>query len=115
MTKHVSNVSGRMLFAAVAFAASVSAATAQTTVTLNQSKSQVVYATLRSGAYANKNYPTNMTTRAADSTDQQRRAMIKFDTQNYVPAGASVSSALMTLTVKGGSAVKIEGSSTEVN
>jgi len=103
MTKVVSNVCRRVVFGVLGLAASASLVAAQTTVTLNQSKSQVVYATLRAGAYATKNYPTTLTTRAADTTDNHRRAMIKFDTQNTIPAGAAVTSAVMTLTVKSGS------------
>jgi endonuclease/exonuclease/phosphatase family metal-dependent hydrolase len=91
------------MFGVLGFAAAASVAGAQTTVTLNQSKAQVVYATLRAGAYANKNYPTTLTTRAADTADNQRRAMIKFDTQNTIPSGTAITSATMTLTVKGGS------------
>src|SRR5262249_9449843 len=101
----VSNVCVRVLFAGVGFAVSVSAVAGQTTVTLNQSKPQVVYATLRAGAYANTNYPTTLQTRAADSNDNHRRALVKFDTQNTIPAGAAVTSAVMTLTVKAGSSV----------
>jgi endonuclease/exonuclease/phosphatase family metal-dependent hydrolase len=94
-----------VLFGLVAIVSSVTAASAQTTVTLNQSKAQVVYATLRAGAYANTNYPTTLTTRAADAADNHRRALLKFDTQNTIPAGTAITSALMTLTVKSGSAV----------
>jgi len=105
MLKRVSTVCGRgAMFGVMALAASVSAVAAQTTVTLNQSKPQVVYATLRAGAYADKNLPTTLTTRAADSADSHRRALLKFDTQNTIPAGTSVTSALMTVTVKSGSA-----------
>ena len=104
MQKRVSTVCVRAMFGLAALAASVTAAAAQTTVTLNQSKAQVVYATLRAGAYANTNYPTTLTTRAADTADNHRRVLLKFDTQNTIPAGAAVTSALMTVTVKGGSA-----------
>jgi endonuclease/exonuclease/phosphatase family metal-dependent hydrolase len=105
MTNRVSNVCRRALFAGLGLLVSVAAVSAQTTLTLNQSKSQVVYATLRAGAYANTNYPTTLTTRAADSNDNHRRAMVKFDTQNTLPAGTAISSAVMTLTVKSGSSV----------
>jgi endonuclease/exonuclease/phosphatase family metal-dependent hydrolase len=93
------------LFGVLGLAASVSGVSAQSTLTLNQSRPQVVYATLRGGAYANTNYPTILKTRAADTTDNHRRALIKFDTHNTIPAGTSVTSALMTLTVKTGSDV----------
>src|SRR3954464_11861083 len=103
MTRLLSNVCRRAMFGVFGFVVSASIVAAQTTVTLNESKAQVVYATLRAGAYANKNYPTTLTTRAADTADNHRQALLKFDTQNAVPAGAVVTSAVMTLTVKGGS------------
>ena len=104
MRMMVSRVCARALVAMAAVAASVSAASAQTTVTLNQSNPQVVYATLRAGSYADTNLPTVLTTRAADTASNHRRALLKFDTQNTIPDGSAVTSALMTLTVKGGSA-----------
>ena len=52
MRKIVSRVCARALVALAAAAASVSAATAQTTVIFNDSRPDVVYATLRAGAYA---------------------------------------------------------------
>jgi len=94
----------RALVAIAATAASVSAASAQTTVIINQSKPDVVYATLRAGTYANTNFPQMLKVRANDSADYHRRAMLKFDTQNRIPAGSSVTSALLTLTVMNGSA-----------
>jgi len=104
MRTTVSRVRASAIVAVAAIAASVSAAAAQTTVTLNQSKPQVVYATVRGGAYADKNLPTVLTTRAADTASNHRRALLKFDTQNTIPAGSAVTSALLTVTVKSGSA-----------
>ena len=99
----VSRVCARALVAMVVTAASVSAAAAQTTVILNESKPDVVYATLRAGTYADTNLPTVLTTRAADtSANNHRRALLKFDTQNRIPAGSNVTSALLTVTVKSG-------------
>ena len=89
---------------AVAAAAAVSPAAAQTTVTFNNSRPDVVYATLRAGTYSDQNLPTVLTTRAADTASNHRRALLKFDTQNKIPAGSSITSALLTVTVKGGSA-----------
>ena len=97
-------VCARVLVALAVAAASVAAAAAQSTVTLSGSKPDVVYATLRAGAYADANLPTVLTTRAADTASNQRRALLKFDTQNRIPAGSSVTSALLTVTVKSGSA-----------
>jgi endonuclease/exonuclease/phosphatase family metal-dependent hydrolase len=96
-------VCARALIAVGVTAAAVSSATAQTTVTFNVSKPDVVYATLRAGAYADTNLPTVLTTRAADTTSSLRHALLKFDTQNRIPAGSSVTSALLTVTVKSGS------------
>jgi len=101
MRMKVSRVCARALVVIAATAASVSAAAGQTTVIFNDSRPDVVYATLRAGAYADTNLPTVLTTRAADtSTNNHRRAMLKFDTQNRIPAGSSVTSALLTVTVK---------------
>src|SRR5215210_4588089 len=100
----VSGVCARALLAIATAAASVSAAAAQTTVTFNDSRPDVVYATLRAGAYADKNLPTMLKTRAADTASNHRRALLKFDTQNRIPARSKVTSALLTVTVKSGSA-----------
>lgn len=103
MRMMVSRVCVRALVVIAATAASVSAAAGQTTVIFNDSRPDVVYATLRAGAYADTNLPTVLTTRAADtSANNHRRAMLKFDTQNRIPAGSSVTSALLTVTVKNG-------------
>ena len=99
----VSRVFARALVVIAATAASVSAAAGQTTVILNESRPDVVYATLRAGAYADTNLRTVLTTRAADtSANNHRRALLKFDTQNRIPAESSVTSALLTVTVKSG-------------
>ncbi len=94
----------RALVALAAVAASISTAAAQTTVTFDDSRPDVVYATLRGGAYADRNLQTVLTTRAADTASNQRRALLKFDTQNRIPAGRNVTSALLTVTVQSGSA-----------
>jgi endonuclease/exonuclease/phosphatase family metal-dependent hydrolase len=104
MRTMVSRVCARVLVAMAAAVASVTAAAAQTTVIFNDSRPDVVYATLRAGAYADTNLPTVLTTRAADTASNHRHALLKFDTQNRIPAGSSVTSALLTVTVKSGSA-----------
>lgn len=77
-------------------------ASAQTTVTLS-SPSQVVDAAVRGGAYAASNFDGQaLATRASGTMDYVRRALVKFDTENTIPAGATISSARLTLTVKGG-------------
>ena len=100
----VSRVCARALVALAAVAALGSPAAAQTTVIFDDSRPDVVYATLRAGAYADKNLPTTLTTRAADTASNHRRALLKFDTQHRIPAGSTVTSALLTVTVKSGSA-----------
>ncbi|HEX3704924.1 MAG TPA: DNRLRE domain-containing protein, partial [Vicinamibacterales bacterium] len=75
-------------------------ASAQTTVTISAPKTQVVYATLRGGTYANTNIDNLLETRAASDLSYERRAMLKFDTENLIPSGSNVTSAVMTLTVK---------------
>jgi endonuclease/exonuclease/phosphatase family metal-dependent hydrolase len=78
-------------------------AAAQTTVVLNQSGSQVTDTTIRSGAYADTNFDGQpLITRRSSDPDWERRALLKFDTENYIPAGAQVASATLTLTVKSG-------------
>lgn len=70
------------------------------TITLTDSSDT----TLRGGAYANTNYGTRSTleTRASSGADYIRRVILKFDTQNTIPQGATISSAKLTLTIKGG-------------
>ncbi len=92
-----------LLIAVGLLAGIASPALAQTAVTLNVPSSQVVYATLRGGDYATTNYDTTLETQANTNLTYARRAMLKFDTQNYVPSGAQVSSAILTITVKRGS------------
>lgn len=91
--------------ALAAMAAMASSAAAQTTVVINESRPDVVYATLRAGSYADTNYPTVLTTRAADTntTSSHRHALLKFDTEHRIPFGSSVTSASLTVTVKSGS------------
>ena len=57
-------------------------------VVLNQSGSQVTDTTIRSGAYANTNFDGQpLITRRSSDPDWERRTLIKFDTENSVPAG----------------------------
>jgi endonuclease/exonuclease/phosphatase family metal-dependent hydrolase len=89
-------------FVALAFIGSVARAQAQTTVTLRDPQTQVVYATVQAGAYADNNQNWTLETKTTSNADTRRRALIKFDTQNHVPAGAAVTSAKLTVTVKSG-------------
>src|SRR5688572_20689810 len=91
------------MMAAALLSLGASPAFAQTTVTLNQSKPKVVYATVRGGAYANTNLDSILETRNSSDPDFTRRALVKFDTQNTIPYRAKVTSAVLTMTVRTGS------------
>jgi endonuclease/exonuclease/phosphatase family metal-dependent hydrolase len=97
-------VLSRVLIGFIGLAGATAAASAQTTVTINQPLTQVVSATIRGGTYADKNDQSLLATRSADNLEDNRRAMLKFDTQNTIPAGTAVTSAVMTVTVKSGAA-----------
>jgi endonuclease/exonuclease/phosphatase family metal-dependent hydrolase len=103
----VSGRSGRLfscaLLSITLLAGGGSLASAQTTVTLSHPKTQVVWATVRGGSFANKNDRSELATRSADDVEYERRALLKFDTQNTIPEGSHVTSALLTVTVKDGS------------
>jgi endonuclease/exonuclease/phosphatase family metal-dependent hydrolase len=59
--------------------------------------------TLRGGAYENTNFGSgDLVTRASSDPTWIRRAILKFDTHNNIPDGATVTSATLTVTVKGG-------------
>jgi endonuclease/exonuclease/phosphatase family metal-dependent hydrolase len=108
MRTFVSGLNGRpftgALLSVLALTGATSVASAQTTVTLNQPSSQVLSATVRGGSYANTNQEWTLETRASDNLEYDRRALLKFDTENTIPKGTAITSALMTVTVKGGSA-----------
>ena len=94
----------RKLTATVALlVASAGVAAAQTTVTLHEPNSRAWSATIRGGTYASKNLRTILETRSSTDPEYHRRALLKFDTQNTIPAGKSISSAILTVTVKDGS------------
>ena len=102
MRTRVSARAGMICAAMLAALAWGAQATAQTTVTLDQPTTEVVFATLRGGSYANRNLSTVLETRAATNLEYQRRALLKFDTQNQIPAGTAVTAAFLTVTVKDG-------------
>jgi endonuclease/exonuclease/phosphatase family metal-dependent hydrolase len=98
----VSRLRGAALALGLVFAAS--AASAQTTVVLSQ-PAQVTDTTIRSGSYAATNYGTQpLATQAGTTSSAVQRALVKFDTENSIPAGATITSATMTLTLKSGGA-----------
>jgi endonuclease/exonuclease/phosphatase family metal-dependent hydrolase len=80
-----------------------SPAHAQTTATLSQPGVQVTDTTIRGGSYANRNLDGQfLVTRSSADPEWVRRAILKFDTQNTIPAGTPVQSATLTLTVHSG-------------
>jgi endonuclease/exonuclease/phosphatase family metal-dependent hydrolase len=83
--------------------ASAGPAFAQTTVTLQEPNSRAWSATIRGGTYASKNLRTILETRASSNAEYLRRALLKFDTQNSIPEGRTITSAILTVTVKDGS------------
>jgi len=106
MRRSVPGLNGRLftcaLTSALALTSAASIASAQTTVRLNQ-PSQVLAATVRGGSHANTNENWTMETRASDDHEYNRRTLLKFDTQTTIPKGSHVTSALLTVTVNGGS------------
>src|SRR5262245_53754549 len=85
---------GLMLSAAIA-----APAFAQS-VQLTESNDTVI----RGGSYANTNFSKDLilATRASDDDTYDRRILLKFDTQNTIPANSEISSAKLTMTVAGG-------------
>jgi len=80
----------------------LSGAAAAQTIVLNH-PTQVTDTTIRSGSYANTNLDDHsLITRRSSDPDFERRSLLKFDTDNWIPAGSVVQSATLTLTVKSG-------------
>jgi endonuclease/exonuclease/phosphatase family metal-dependent hydrolase len=98
----IGRVWSRTLIGVTVLTGVAAVASAQTTVTLSDPSSEVVFATIRGGAYADTNDRARLATRSADEAQDTRRAMLKFDTQHTIPAGAEVTSAVMTVTIKSG-------------
>ena len=91
-------VASAALFAGLVWAGP---AVAQTTVVLDAPDSEVVDTTIRAGSYASKNLNgDSLITRASDNPEYVRRALLKFDTHNTIPAGATIQSATLTLTLE---------------
>jgi len=90
---------GWLLFQTLAIIAFLTgAADAQTTLTLPASD-----ATLRGGTYQNTNFGSgDLGTKVSYDDTWTRRALLKFDTHNTIPAGTSITSATLRITVKGG-------------
>jgi endonuclease/exonuclease/phosphatase family metal-dependent hydrolase len=74
-------------------------ASAQSTMTINESGTQVVYTTLRGGKYADINQGADLETKTSPDMNVTRRALLKFDTTT-IPVGTPIASALLTVTVE---------------
>jgi len=101
MSVRVCEILGRRVLSALAAVALLSgAANAQTTVKLPAYEDT----TLQGGAYQDRNYGDDPLVTRASPTDPTwiRHALLKFDTHNSIPAGATITSATLTVTVKGG-------------
>jgi endonuclease/exonuclease/phosphatase family metal-dependent hydrolase len=80
-----------------------SVAAAQTTVTLAVPGTELTDdVTIRGGGYAGVNFSADdsLVTKTSADINNVRRILMKFDTANTIPAGASVVSAKLTLTLK---------------
>lgn len=97
------DLSGRTLVLCIAMLGAASVASAQTTMTINQSGTQVVYTTLRGGAYANTNQGDDLETKTSPDMSVTRRGLLKFDTTT-IPLGTAIASAKLTVTVQSGGA-----------
>ena len=84
--------------AAGLLAASAGVAGAQTTVTLHEPEQPRVAVSVPGGTYASTNLRTILETRSSTYPEYTRRALLKFDTQNTIPAGSSITSAILTIT-----------------
>jgi endonuclease/exonuclease/phosphatase family metal-dependent hydrolase len=78
-------------------------ASAQTTMTINQPDTQVVYTSLRGGPYVNTNQGNDLETKTSPDMSVTRRGLLKFDTTT-IPVGTPIASAKMTMTVQSGGA-----------
>jgi endonuclease/exonuclease/phosphatase family metal-dependent hydrolase len=89
-------------FTVATSAASLAAANAQTTLVLDAPVTQVSDTMIQAGSTANSNFDKQdfFATRASTNVEYLRRALLKFDTQNTLPADTRIQSATLTLTIK---------------
>jgi endonuclease/exonuclease/phosphatase family metal-dependent hydrolase len=93
----------RLLTLTFAAALCTGAASAQTTVTLSSTERHVTDATIGAGSAANTvNNSDRITTRLSTDVNAVRRGLVKFDTENTIPAGSTITSARLTLYVRAG-------------
>ena len=91
----------RAVAVCIALLGAAAAASAQSTMTINQSGTQVVYTTLRGGSYADTNQGADLETKTSTDMSVTRRALLKFDTTT-IPVGTAIASAKLTVTVQSG-------------
>jgi endonuclease/exonuclease/phosphatase family metal-dependent hydrolase len=84
-----------------ALAVASGVASAQTSVTLNATETQVTDCTIGSGTAGGVvDNGAVLAVRTSTDVNATRRALLKFDTQNYVPANATIQSATLTVFVR---------------
>ena len=86
----------------LAIASTAGRAAAQTTLTLSTPGTHIsVDTTIRDGAYASTNYSSSDTlVSKASGAGLNRRMLLKFDTENYIPANVAIQSARLYLVLK---------------
>lgn len=78
-------------------------ASAQTTITLTAPDTQVTDTTIGAGSAASTVYNTDrLTARLSTDVNAVRRGILKFDTSTTIPAGTTITSARLTVYVRGG-------------
>ena len=102
MTNFFTRAVRTAVLALAATVASLATAQAQTTLILDAPGTQVTDVMIQAGVSADTNFNNSdmVATRASTNYDYLRRALLKFDTQNTIPAKSVIQSAVMTLTVK---------------
>jgi endonuclease/exonuclease/phosphatase family metal-dependent hydrolase len=92
----------QLILAPIAIASFASLGSAQTTVTLSTPGSHVTAdMTIRGGAYALMDYSASDTLISkVNSADLTRRMLLKFDTEQFIPANAVILSARLQLVLK---------------
>ena len=93
------------LTASILLGARAIAGAQTTTVTLSMPGTQLTDSvTVQGGASANINFGAldSVATSVGATADTTRRALLKFDTQSTIPAGANIQSATLTMTIKSG-------------
>ena len=92
--------SAALVIASTLVAASASA---QTTLTLTTADTQVTDTTIGSGTAGSTVFDNDvLVARTSTDVNATRRALLKFDTETTIPAGTLITSAKLTLYVKGG-------------